>query len=122
MVNKGEVMNEERKAKFSSLAKRLKAMSEDQKIGIVLGRGIVNVEGKALSLNNMVLLLFQANGTVPTVVGGFKQWKTAGRYVKKGEHGLMIWYPSRNKVEEGEAEELRFFVGTVFDISQTEAK
>uniref|UniRef100_A0A6M3LV14 N-terminal domain-containing protein n=1 Tax=viral metagenome TaxID=1070528 RepID=A0A6M3LV14_9ZZZZ len=115
-------MNEERKAKFSSLAKRLKAMSEDQKIGIVLGRGIVNVEGKALSLNNMVLLLFQANGTVPTVVGGFKQWKTAGRYVKKGEHGLMIWYPSRNKVEEGEAEELRFFVGTVFDISQTEAK
>jgi len=111
-------MNAERKAQFGILAKKLKGMTEAQKVNMILNRGIVNVKGKALSLHNNCLLLLQANGTTPTVVGGYRQWKVTGRQVQKGQHGLMIWYPSRRKVE-GEEEKVNFYVGTVFDISQT---
>ena len=115
-------MNKERKEKFSKLAKRLKGMTEQEKADLVAGVGIHNVDGKLLSLNNMCLLLFQSDGTIPTVVGGYRQWQNAGRQVKRGEHGMMIWYPSSRKKDEDSEEEMRFYVGTVFDISQTEEK
>ena len=63
------------------------------------------------------------------MVGGFNQWKDKGRSVKKGEHGLMIWIPSIRKGEQGSESpttgdvdkvEMRFTMGTVFDITQTE--
>ena len=118
-------MSPERREKFSGLAKRLKAMSEDEKIAFVSKIGsIVNVDGKSLSLQNTCLLLFQSSG-VPTMVGGFKQWQRAGRQVKRGEHGLMIWYPSRRASKDSDDStepELKFFVGTVFDIGQTEER
>lgn len=114
-------MNAERKAAFSALAKKVKAMSESDKVAFVSSRAIVNTEGKALSLKNACLLLYQS-ATVPTVVGGYRQWQRAGRQVQKGEHGLAIWYPSRRKGEEGEEDKLSFFVGTVFDISQTKER
>ena len=48
----------------------------------------------------------------------------------KGEHGLSIWVPSKRKGNGVEAddenadepEEIRFLVGTVFDVSQTAEK
>ena len=116
-------MNPERKEKFTGLAKRLKAMTEDEKIDFVSKIGsIVNVDGKSLSLQNTCLLLFQSSD-VPTMVGGFRQWQRAGRQVKKGEHGLMIWCPSSRASKDSDEEpELTFFVGTVFDIGQTEER
>lgn len=113
-------MSPERKQKFSKLAKALKGMSEDEKVDMIVDHSIVNTEGKSLSGNNVVLLLMQQPGTIPTIVGGYRQWQNAGRQVTKGQHGMMIWYPSSKKSEDGEDEETRFFVGTVFDISQTD--
>lgn len=113
-------MNQTKKQKFSKLAKALKAMTEEDKLDLIATRSIVNTEGKALSLNNAVLMLMQREEDIPTVVGGYRQWQAAGRQVQKGERGMMIWYPSRRKKEDSEDEETRFFVGTVFDILQTE--
>lgn len=114
-------MSPERKDLFSALAKRLKAMTEEDKLNMVASHSVINTEGKSLSLNNAVLMLMQRPSNISTVVGGYKQWQKAKRQVSKGEHGMMIWYPSRKKSEDGEAEEpTRFFIGTVFDISQTQ--
>jgi len=62
------------------------------------------------------------------MVGGFGQWLRAGRSVRKGESGLGIWVPiAKGKAGEEEAGEgadggrPRFLMGTVFDISQTDA-
>ena len=114
-------MNAERKARVSELAKRLKAMTEEQKIDFIAQYGaIVTVEGHALSRNNTCLLIFQMNGTVPTVVGGYRQWQRAGRQVQKGEHGSIIWFPRiQGKTEEDPGELQGFMLATVFDISQT---
>lgn len=116
-------MKKERKKKFSKLAKRLRGMTEQEKLDLVVNAGIRNVDGREMSLNNTCLLLFQSEA-VPTVVGGYRQWQNASRQVKAGEHGMMIWYPSSRKKDEDsdEEEETRFYVGTVFDISQTEEK
>ena len=114
-------MKQERKEKMSKLAKALKGMTEDEKLNLIAARSITNVDGKALSLNNTVLMLLQRAENIPTVVGGYRQWQSAGRQVQQGQHGMMIWYPSRKKSEDdSEDETTRFFMGTVFDIAQTE--
>ena len=93
---------------------------------------LVTCEGHALSFHNTVLLACQC--PTATIVGGFRQWKKHRRAVRKGEHGYGIWIPKvpaeREEAQQGEnadsdpalatSEGLRFFVGTVFDISQTE--
>ena len=114
-------MNAERKAKVSQLAKQLKAMTESQKADFVGKVGaIVTIEGHALSRNNTCLLLLQQNGTVPTVVGGYRQWQRAGRQVCKNQHGSIIWFPRiQGRTEEDPGELQGFMLATVFDISQT---
>jgi hypothetical protein len=92
---------------------------------------VLTCEGRALSPHNSLLLLAQCEGV--SLVGGFWQWKAAGRRVRKGETGLGIWIPTHKA---GEGEELpaaeggagegegkrrrRFVMGTVFDIGQTD--
>ena len=114
-------MNAERKAKVQQLAKRLKSLTDDQKADFIAQYGaIVTIEGHALSRNNTCLLLFQMNGTIPTVVGGYRQWQRAGRQVQKGEHGSIIWFPRiTGQTEEDPGELQGFMLATVFDISQT---
>ena len=113
-------MKQERKETFSKLAKAIKGMTENDKMTFVAERSVINTEGKSLSLNNAILMIMQRPDSIPTVVGGYRQWQTAGRQVQKGEHGMMIWYPSKRKQKENEPEEsTRFFIGTVFDILQT---
>lgn len=113
-------MNQNRKNAFNKLAKALKGMTEEQKLDLIAKRSITNVDGKTLSLNNAVLMCMQRSEEIPTVVGGYRQWLTAGRQVQQGQRGMMIWYPSRKQNEDDEDETTRFFVGTVFDIAQTE--
>ena len=92
--------------------------------------GLVNCEGRALSMGNMLLVALQLPNA--SVVGGFKQWLRHGRAVRKGEHGAMIWVPVGTRstekaepTEDGEEpantseSDTRFVTGTVFDISQT---
>ena len=121
---------EARKAQFRDLWKRVSAMPELERIQLSNRLGLVTCEGRGLSLTNQMLIALQRPGA--TVLGGFRQWLKQGRAVRKGEHGCMIWVPcganggadaSASPEGTGEAAEgvdVRFIVGTVFDIGQTE--
>lgn len=120
---------EARRAKFRGFAEKLAAMTDEQRAELSAQAGVVvTIEGRALSVKNAMLLVMQCPSV--TMVGGFRQWINAGRCVRKGEKGLMIWVPTSKKEggESGEAapkdegeERTRFVMGTVFDVSQTRA-
>ena len=112
---------EEKKAKIKELRDKLKSLDDNTRAEMLKNGHIMTIEGKSLSDKNTLLLLFQ--GVRDSIVGGYQQWKQAGRQVKKGEHGLVIWFPSKFKKvnEDGEESEgTNFFTGTVFSQSQTE--
>lgn len=114
-------MTPERQARLKELRDKLKALTPEQR-QVLLDRGLVaTIEGRTLSTHNTIMVYFQSNGTLPTIVGGYQQWRKAGRSVKKGEHGFTIWFPVGQKDEDGDilAAE-RYFTGTVFDVTQTE--
>jgi len=115
-------MTTERKTRIKELRERLANLSDQEKQALASRGLIATVEGRTLSLHNTIMVYLQSNGTIPTVVGGYQQWKRAGKQVKKGEHGMMIWFPVGQKDEETgdilSAE--RYFTGTIFDISQVE--
>ena len=109
------------KQKIIEIRKRLAEMSPDQRAELIAKAGsIVTIEGRPLSTRNAELCLNQMESV--TIVGGYQQWKRAGRQVKKGEHGLAIWVPSRTSNDENtpDDDDLYFFGATVFDITQTE--
>jgi hypothetical protein len=120
---KGEgSMTPERQAKLKALRERLANLTDEEKQALT-NRGIIaTIEGRQLSLHNTFMVYLQCNGNSPSVVGGFKQWRKAGRTVKRGEHGYTIMFPVGTKDEEtGEiTEATSFYTATVFDISQTE--
>ena len=98
-------------------------MSEEQQQAIAEKFGIMTVEGHPLTPYNQCFLVSQSEINF-TIIGGFQQWKKAGRVVRKGEHGSLILVPSKPKVEEDsdilqDDEDVRFFSATVFDITQT---
>ncbi len=78
------------------------------------------------------VLMIMAQRPDATRVAGYRQWQQLGRQVRRGEQGIRILVPHkqriRNAVEENdEAQESRyvprgFGVGSVFDISQTEGE
>jgi hypothetical protein len=119
---------EERVKQFRAMWKQVADMPELERVQLANKVGIVTVEGRALSPRNQCLCAIQ-NPAV-TVVGGFRQWLKQGRAVRKGEHGMMIWVPSIQSSNGNgangedapttEADETRFFIGTVFDIGQTQ--
>jgi hypothetical protein len=120
---------EEQKAKAADRRERMRAIAkqigemDDAARARLVGGGVYTIEGRALSIFNQCMILSQDPGA--TVVGGFAQWRTAGRKVCKGGHGVAIWIP----IHGGEAKpgedptagtKPRFLLGTVFDVSQTE--
>jgi len=74
------------------------------------------------SFNNQLMILSQKRDA--TRVAGFRTWKKLGRYVKRGEKGIVIFVPIIwHENEDGEEEKvIRFKTGYVFDISQTGGK
>lgn len=111
----------ERREKFNQIAKQIAAMTDEQRATLAARMvGVMTCEGKTVSHKNLCLLAHQRESV--TMVGGFRQWLKQGRVVRKGEHGLTIWVPHiKGNAEQGEAEEVRFGLGTVFDVSQTDA-
>jgi len=84
-------------------------------------QGVATIEGHALSLKNAMLLMMQRAQV--SVVGGFQQWRQAGRVVRKGEKALALWIPVTRKETDESGEETvnpGFRIANVFDISQTE--
>ena len=113
-------MTDEKQARIKALRTKLASLSTDDRQKLA-SRGIVDtVEGRQLSVHNTILLYLQSNGNTPTIVGGYQQWKRAGKQVKRGEHGYIIWFPVGNK-EDDSIEVTKFYTTTVFDIAQTEA-
>ena len=110
---------EAKKAKTKELQAWLKGLSEDQRQEIAAKMGATTIEGRVLSPVNQCLVYTQF--PTATVLGGYQQWRRAGKQVKKGSQGIGIWIPTRKKAEEdGEEEKTRFFMVSMFDISQTE--
>jgi len=115
---------QEKKEKIILIRKTLSEMTEEQRQAVADKLGIVTVDGHLLTPHNQCFLVAQSIINF-TVVGGYQQWKKAGRIVRKGEHGFLILVPSKQKVEENsemisDEEDVRFYSATVFDISQTD--
>lgn len=112
-----------RHARFRELVRRVAGMAEGEREEFAAQLpGVATVEGRLLSQANTILCAMQRREGL-SLVGGFRQWKRAGRAVRKGERGLMIWIPKTQKENSEGAEEVErqgFFMGTVFDITQTE--
>ena len=122
-MNKEQAI-EQKKERMKDLANRFANLSESERMEVLRKMGeIRTIEGHPLSLRNTFMLIYQKPSV--TMVGGFQQWKKAGRIVRKGEKSLLILVPSAKKKEEGEKTEegnpLFFFGGNVFDISQTDS-
>ncbi len=129
LTTEQEANRDARREKFRALVKHVAEMTDEQKAHLTARLGaVLTCDGHALSLHNTLMLMVQCPNV--SVVGGFRQWIKAGRVVRKGEHGHMIWLP---RVKGGTAEaatpapaeadakpELRFLMGTVFDITQTD--
>lgn len=75
------------------------------------------------SLKNQLYLMWQKPEV--TTVHGLREWNKLGRHVKRGEKGLRIYFPLRDKQEGEMGKEARchgFKAGYVFDLSQTEGE
>ena len=110
----------ERREKLAAMAKQIAAMSPEERAALA-AQGVATIEGHALSLKNTLLLIMQRAQV--SVVGGFRQWKQAGRVVRKGEKALALWIPITRKETNESGEETvnpGFRIANVFDISQTE--
>jgi len=122
-----------RRQQFKKLAGQLAKMTDAER-DAVAGKlpALVNCDGHVLSVTNTALIYLQG-GTNCTMVGGFRKWIKQGRAVKKGEHGFMIWVPSKKNGNEDKPENyqtpgtsepsdsnLFFLTGTVFDVAQTQ--
>ncbi|MDQ4119850.1 MAG: ArdC-like ssDNA-binding domain-containing protein [Acidobacteriota bacterium] len=122
MINLTPEQAEKREAKmkaFREYLRKIQELSEEDRRAYALQNPVRSVEGRELSVTNQMLLSFQRPGV--TLVGGFQQWRRKGRRVKKGETGLLIWFPTEKKSDAAdETSETRFFTGNVFDITQTE--
>lgn len=112
-----------RAARRRELMTLVNAMSLEQRQKLVQERGAISsCTGAALSIYNTCLILHQ--NPEATIVGGFQQWLTMGRVVRKGEKALCIWVPTTRKgeAEDGSEDRTGFVGGNVFDITQTEVK
>ncbi len=115
-------MDQARKDRINELRRKLAGLTEAERQELTARGIIATIEGRALSLRNTLMVYIQCNGNTPTVVGGYQQWRKAGRQVSKGQHGYTILFPAGNKDKEtGDIiDATRFFAGTIFDIAQTE--
>jgi hypothetical protein len=80
------------------------------------------------SANNALLIMMQKPDA--SRVAGFNQWKSMGRYVKRGEKGIAIFAPLTRKIQTTDVDgsESAFYrlygfrVVYTFDVSQTDGK
>jgi antirestriction protein ArdC len=109
----------ERRNAITTLAKQAASLSPEQRAAMLAGE-IRTIEGHALSPKNQILLIMQRPGV--SFVGGFRQWKKAGRQVRKGEKSLALWIPIAGEKESEESDSRPLFrLASVFDITQTDS-
>ncbi|MDX2201034.1 MAG: ArdC family protein [Phycisphaerae bacterium] len=106
---------------LDTLAAALKAGKSDSLTAYLAAMGRFH----EYSWGNVMLIVSQKPDA--TRVAGFNTWKTLGRFVKKGEKGIVIIAPMLIKPKESaanddEARLLRFKAVYVFDVSQTDGE
>ena len=111
-----------RKTLARSLAAKIRAMTPAELERYTQAAPVVTIDGRTLSMRNQAMVMMQLDR--PTVVGGFRQWKQAGRPVQKGQHGAMILYPRTRSqadvdTDDQQKDAVTFGTATVFDVSQT---
>ena len=117
-----QAASDARRAGFREVARKVAAMPEAERAALAARISPATIEGHALSVHNACLVWMQRPGA--TILGGFRQWLAAGRQVRKGEHGLMVWAPTASKrgpVDAADEERVGFVPITLFDITQTDA-
>ena len=72
------------------------------------------------SFTNTMLIFAQRPNA--TRVAGFAAWKHVGRYVKRGEKGIVILAPLMKKDEDGERDIYGFKAVRVYDHAQTDGR
>lgn len=105
----------ERRAALAALAKQAAALPMEER----MKWQVATIEGHPLSFKNAALAMFQRPNV--SLVGGFQQWRKAGRVVRKGEKAIGIFLPMVRTSDDGETPGIAFRVVNVFDISQTDA-
>ena len=108
--------------KMTGLCQKVSGMSPEQREEIARKMPVVTCEGHPISGWNCSYLASQSDHTF-TVIGGFSQWKKAGRMVTKGQKSLArIFVPmGRKKDPDGGPEgRVNFRSVPMFDITQTE--
>ena len=68
-----------------------------------------------------IMLIFSQRPSA-TRVAGFNTWKKVGRWVKRGEKGIVILAPLLKKDENGEKDLYGFKAVRVYDFSQTDGR
>lgn len=110
-------MTKKTKDKVSKARKALSKLTERER-SLLLERGLImTIEGQKLSAHNTIALYSQ--GCNDSVVGGYQQWRKAGRQVRKGQSGFVMWFPAAKRGDT-DNEKPRFFTTTVFAMSQTD--
>jgi predicted P-loop ATPase/GTPase len=111
----------EKRDKMKKMVTNIRSMTDGQRQDVIANRSVITVEGHKLSAVNTCMVLLQC--PIASVVGGFRQWTTKGRVVRKGEKAMSIWVPVHvtSADEEGDEEStIGFRLANVFDIGQTE--
>jgi hypothetical protein len=112
-------MTTDRQSKIKELRTKLSSLNESQRNEIIKHGIVTNIDGHILSLHNTLLVHLQSSDFIPSVVAGFNQWIKQGKAVKRGQHGIMIFFPVGNKNDDNEViSPTNFYTATVFDISQ----
>jgi len=123
------------RANLKTIAGKVKALPDAERAALAARLGTKTCEGHALSAYNTIMLYYQS-GRALAMVGGFQQWKKAGRMVKKGEHSIgCIYVPlfrkstadktSEDATDDTSAEcriDTGFRLVSVFGVDQTEER
>jgi antirestriction protein ArdC len=114
-----------------AIIKNLSERFNDEVVSLVSGSGWADYlklvqSSHQYSANNLWMIRMQKPDA--TIVKGYNAWQRAGRQVRRGEHGLVIFKPvmarTTEKQEDGTEKKtsklVGFKLGQVFDVSQTD--
>src|SRR3989304_2881045 len=111
------------RAKMGALARDVRAMDPSTREHVHAKCGTVTCEGHVLSPFNTIYLYLQRGGIPCVMIGGFQQWRKAGRVVRAGERAIgHIYVPigapknGNGDAPESEKDNVRFRLVPVVDV------